>query len=194
MKEKNLRHLGIIFLFLLASCSLITSKKMSQSDACSILDAKRSWKRAINKTTQRWNVSPGLQLSFILTESNFRPRAKTDRTYIFGFLPSGRLSSAYGYAQAIDATWETYQRKSGNRLSSRTDFADSVDFIGWYTNETTKKLNIPKSDVFNQYLAYHQGHAGFKRGHYKKKPNLISVAKRTQLNAKKFNQQLKNCR
>ena len=166
---------------------------MSQDDACSILESKRSWKRAVSKTYKKWNVSPGMQLSFILTESNFRSRAKTDKKYIFGFFPTGRLSSAFGYAQVIDSTWEDYQKKTGNRFSSRTNFSDSVDFIGWYANETTRKLNVPPGDVFNQYLAYHQGHRGYKRGDYKKKPNLIAAAKRTESNAGKYNKQLKNC-
>ena len=186
----------IFFIFLLVivnSCSLISRKNFSQDHACSILDSNRSWKRAVTKTTQKWGVSPGMQLSFILTESNFRPRAKTQKTYFLGFFPTGRLSSAFGYAQAIDSTWETYQKKSGNRFSSRTSFSDSVDFIGWYATETNRKLKLRKSDVFNQYLAYHQGHAGFKRGTYKQKPNLIKAAKRTQNNAIKYNSQLKNC-
>jgi hypothetical protein len=179
---------------MLPNCSLMTSKTMSQNDACSILESKRSWKRAVGRTQAKWGISAGMQLSFILTESNFRSRAKTDKTYIFGFFPTGRLSSAFGYAQAIDATWEDYQKKSGNRFSSRTNFSDSVDFIGWYVNETSKTLNISKSDIYNQYLAYHQGHRGYKRGSYRSKPNLISAAKRTEANASKFNKQLKNCR
>lgn len=167
---------------------------MSQQDACSIIEAKRSWKAALLRSQTQWNISPGMQLSFILTESNFRPRAKTPKKYFLGVFPTGRLSSAFGYAQAIDSTWEEYQKNSGNRFSSRTDFSDSVDFIGWYANKTTKKLKIPKSDVFNQYLAYHQGHNGYLRGGYKNKPNLLKVARKTENNARIFNLQLQNCR
>ena len=135
-----------------------------------------------------------MQLSFILTESNFRPRAKTQKKYFLGIFPTGRLSSAFGYAQAINSTWEEYQKKSGNRFSSRTDFSDSVDFIGWYANETKRKLKISKADVFNQYLAYHQGHKGYERGAYKSKSNLVNAARRTENNARKFNIQFQNCR
>ena len=184
--------LGITLI--LSSCSLIPSKKMSQHDACSIIDAKRSWKTALLKSQEKWNISPGMQLSFVLTESNFRPRAKTPKKYFLGFFPTGRLSSAFGYAQAIDSTWEEYQENSGNKFSSRTDFSDSVDFIGWYSNETKRKLKISKSDVFSQYLAYHQGHQGYKRGTYKSKSNLLKVARRTENTARKFDTQLQNCR
>ena len=157
---------------MVSSCSLLPSKKMSQDDACSIIEAKRSWKTALLRSEAKWNISPGMQLSFILTESNFRPRAKTPKTYFYGFFPTGRLSSAFGYAQVIDSTWEEYQKLSGNRFSSRTSFSDSVDFIGWYANETKRKLKLSKSDVFNQYLAYHHGHRGYIRGGYKDKPNV----------------------
>ena len=179
---------------IMGSCSLISSKKMSQEDACSIIEAKRSWKSALLKSEAKWNISPGMQLSFILTESNFRPRAKTPRKYFLGVFPTGRLSSAFGYAQVIDSTWREYQKKSGNKFSSRTDFSDSVDFIGWYATETKRKLRISKSDVFNQYLAYHQGHKGYERATYKNKPNLLKAAKRTETNARKFNIQFQNCR
>lgn len=188
-----MRFILIFLLFTPVSCSLISKNKMSQDDACSIIENKRSWKRAVLKVEQKWQISPGMQLSFILTESNFRPRAKTPKKYFLGFFPTGRLSSAFGYAQAIDSTWEKYQEDTNNRFSSRTNFADSVNFIGWYANETNYKLAIKKSDVFNQYLAYHQGHRGYKSGAYKAKKNLIDVAKRTEKNAFKFNSQLKSC-
>ena len=189
-----MRLLIILLLTISSSCSFISKNKFSQDHACSIIESKRAWKRAVLKSWQKWGISPGMQLSFVLTESNFRPRAKTPKTYFLGFFPTGRLSSAFGYAQAIDSTWDSYkQSSSGNRFSSRTDFSDSVDFIGWYAHKTTKKLNIKKSDVYNQYLAYHQGHQGYLRGSYKNKPNLLAVAKRTKKNAEKYNLQLKNC-
>ena len=30
-------------------------------------------------------------------------------------------------------------------------------------NKTEEKNGVPKSDAYNQYLAYHQGHAGFEK-------------------------------
>ena len=188
-----MRFIIVCTVLLLSSCGFRSPGPIMQSDACSLLETKRSWNRAVNNTSKRWNISPGLQLSFILTESNFRPRAKTPKTYFLGIVPTGRLSSAFGYAQAIDSTWKNYQKSSGNRYARRTNFSDSVDFIGWYTNETTRKLNIPKSDVFNQYLAYHQGHKGYSKGAYKNKKALLAVANRTDKNARKYNAQLKTC-
>ena len=68
----------------------------NQGDACSIIKQKKSWRSALKKTERKWGISPGMQLAFIKTESNFRPTARTQRKYIFGLIPSGRISSAYG--------------------------------------------------------------------------------------------------
>ena len=46
------------------------------------------------------------------TESNFRPTARTQRKYVFGLIPSGRISSAYGYSQALDGTWKEYKKST----------------------------------------------------------------------------------
>ena len=190
---KSIHSFLILLIFFSASCGMRPSVPSNQENACQIIKFRNSWIRAINKTYKKYGISAGMQLSFILTESNFRPRAKTSRKYFLGLLPSGRLSSAFGYAQVIDSTWEWYQKSSGNRFSSRTSFADSVDFIGWYANQSESKLGISKSDVYNQYLAYHQGHKGFSLGKFKDKPNLINAAKTTEKNAKKFNRQLRHC-
>ena len=165
----------------------------NQEDACSIIKQKKSWKSALRKTEKRWGVSPGFQLAFIKTESNFRPTARTQRKYFLGLIPSGRISSAYGYSQALDGTWKEYKKSTGNRYHRRSNFAHSTNFIGWYAHKTKNLLGISKNNTYLQYLAYHQGHAGFKTGAYKKKKNLLDVAKKTSYNKKKFDKQLKKC-
>ena len=184
----------ITFVFFIASCSSWSTVPTDQKNACNIIKDKRSWYRALQRTEKKWNVSKGTQLSFILTESNFRPRAKTQRKYIFGFIPSGRLSSAFGYAQVIDSTWEWYKDSTNNRYASRTSFRDSTDFVGWYITQSNKKLKLRKNDVYNNYLAYHQGHQGFKNKSFINKPNLIAVAKKTEKKSIIFDKQLKKCK
>ena len=73
----------------------------NQEDACSLIKQKKSWRSALRKTERKWGVSPGMQLAFIKTESNFRPTARTQRKYFLGLIPSGRISSAYGYSQYL---------------------------------------------------------------------------------------------
>jgi hypothetical protein len=104
-----------------------------------------------------------------------------------------RVSSAYGYAQVKDDTWDWYKSKTGNWGADRDDYADAVDFMGWYSTVSQKTLGISKWDAYNQYLAYHEGHGGWKRKTYNKKKWLIGVARKVEANAKQYSTQLKRC-
>ena len=53
---------------------------------------------------------------------------------------------------------------------------------------------MTKSNVYRQYLAYHQGHAGYASGRYKSSEALMAVAKRTASTASLFERQLRNCK
>ena len=184
------------FIFVLCNFVIITGcagVPKNQENACSILEQKKRWRSALKKTERKWGVSPGMQLAFIKTESNFRPTARTQRKYFLGLIPSGRISSAYGYSQALDGTWKEYKRSTGNRSHRRSNFAHSTNFIGWYVNKSNRLLGISKNNAYLQYLAYHQGQAGFKTGAYKNKSGLLKVAKKTSYNKKIFDGQLKKC-
>ena len=102
-------------------------------------------------------------------------------------------SSAYGYPQAKDETWSDYQSKSGNYFASRDNIADACDFIGWYSQSSFQKLGIQKNDARNLYLAYHEGHGGFKRQTYNQKPWLLTISSKVAQRAQQFQQQLRAC-
>ena len=181
----------MIFVFV-SSCSVGSRTPVDQNDACSILKDNRSWKRYLIKTHKKWNVKPSLVLSFIKTESNFRPRARTQRKYFLGLVPTGRISSAYGYAQALDGTWERYEKATNRRFARRNKFSDAVDFIGWYVNKTTTLLKIPKNDAYRQYLAYYKGWGDYKN--YSKDKKAIIYARSVKETASKYRKQLTLCR
>ena len=82
---------------------------------------------------------------------------------------------------------------TGNRWADRDDFEDVVDFIGWYGDITHRKLGVSKWDAYRQYLAYHEGHGGYKRGSYKKKGWLLKVARRVDDRSKAYHAQLQAC-
>ena len=124
-------------------------------------------------------------------ESDFDWLAKPQRKKIFKIIPYKRLSSSVGYSQAIKGTWKQYKKETGNKLARRTRFKDSVDFIGWYTNKTTKILSISKKDAFRQYLAYHEGWGNYK--YYKKNKKVIALAKRVKIQSDKYQSQLNKC-
>ena len=112
---------------------------------------------------------------------------------MFGIIPGSRPSTAFGYAQATNPTWNWYKLRTGNKNASRANFQDVTDFIGWYSEQSEKMLGISKKDFYNQYLAYHEGQNGWKNKSFNSKKWLLDVAKKVESDANKYNNQLKEC-
>jgi hypothetical protein len=106
----------------------------------------------------------------------------------------GRQSTAYGYAQAIDGTWEDYQRETGKRGARRDRIDDATDFMGWYMAKTVEKNGVALEDTRNQYLAYHEGHSGFARASYNEKSWLVRISSEVASRAAMYQVQLASCR
>ncbi len=140
-----------------------------------------------------WGTPINVAMAFVNQESAFRHNARPPKDYLLWFIPWGYVSSAYGYAQAQDPAWNEFQAKTGYG-GARTNFDDSLMFIGWYTNRTRQELGISLWDPYNQYLAYHEGRGGYRRGSYKHKPGVMRVARKVEHQAKEYGWQLKKCR
>ena len=177
---------------LLSACS--SSPPRDTGNACSIFTEKDDWYEAAQDAYKKWGVPIHVQLAIIHQESRFRQDAKPPRDKLFWFIPWFRKSSAYGYAQVKDSTWDWYKRETGNSWADRDDFEDAVDFIGWYCNLSHRKLGISKWDAYRQYLAYHEGQGGYQRGTYKSKAWLIKVAHKVDDNARRYRAQIGKCR
>ena len=189
MKNKFYNY-TLIFIFIsLLSCSSIPK---NTSDSCSIFDEKYFWYKHTKKVEKEWGTPIYIQLAIIKMESDFDWLAKPGRTKIFKVIPYKRLSSSFGYSQAIKGTWEQYKKETGNKLASRVRFKDSVDFIGWYTNKTETILKISKKDAFRQYLAYHEGWGNYK--YYKKNKKVIKLAKKVEKQSNIYKNQLNKCK
>ena len=106
----------------------------------------------------------------------------------------GRQSSAFGYSQALDGTWEEYLQETGKRRAQRDDIRDATDFMGWYMVGTQRDLAIPLWDAHNQYLAYHEGRSGFRRGSHNGKAWLLRVAAEVGKRSLVYQGQLASCR
>lgn len=87
---------------------------------------------------QRWGAPVQVPMAMMYQESSFKHDALPPRYYFLGFIPWGRVSSAYGYAQAKDETWADYKREAGGWGASRDDFADALDFMGWYIQKSQR--------------------------------------------------------
>lgn len=181
---------SLFFLFVVA-CRTIEPYMLA--DSCILFKEKKNWYKATIKSYNKWSVPISLQLAIINQESSFQQFAKPKRKIFLGFIPGKRPSSAFGYAQVTDPTWNWYKLRTGNINASRANFIDITDFIGWYVEQTNRILGLSKKDAFNQYLAYHEGHGGWKNKSYKSKKWLINAAKNVEINANKYNNQLNKC-
>tara|TARA_B100000405_G_scaffold207384_1_gene145911 strand:+ start:148 stop:750 length:603 start_codon:yes stop_codon:yes gene_type:complete len=188
------KYLILIFGLVFLSGCASNDPPSSTTDVCKIFKEKYSWYKAAKKTEKRWKVPVYVSMAIIEQESSFRADARPERIKLLGFIPWKRVSSARGYAQAVDGTWEMYLKERGGWFSSRNDFEDSVDFVGWYNYKTHKQLSVPLTDARNLYLAYHEGRGGYKRGSYRAKPWLLSVADKVQRQSDRYRIQYNNCK
>jgi len=187
--------LKTVFLFAsaLALTSCISSPPRNISNVCDMFEERRSWYKSAERTEERWGVPVPVSMAFINQESSYESRARPPRTRILWVIPWRRPSSAFGYAQALDSTWDDYRRDTGNNSARRSNFGDAVDFIGWYNANSNRRNNIPLHDAHNLYLAYHEGNTGFERRTYADKPWLLETAARVQSNADRFGVQYMQC-
>lgn len=177
---------------LLQGCA--TPGRVSDIDnACRIFSDNPDWRVAMENTRDRWRTPVHVQLAIMRQESSFRHDARPPRATVLGMPMPWRKSSAFGFSQAKDSTWDWYQTKTGNIFASRDNFADASDFIGWYTDVSHRILGLSKWDAYSQYLAYHEGHGGYRRKTYLKKSWLMSVAQRVKTQSLRYATQLKAC-
>ena len=185
-----------ILVLLLASCGGGGDYKAPRNldDACAILAQRPAYWKAMKKTERKWGIPVSVQMAAIYQESKFVGNARTPHRFALGVIPMGRQSSAYGYSQALDGTWEEYQDEEGGRRSRRDRIEDATDFMGWYMHNSSERLGIPKSDAEAQYLAYHEGRTGYANQSYLGKPWLVEVAAAVGARAVMYESQLAYCR
>ncbi|TNF65563.1 MAG: hypothetical protein EP298_11470 [Gammaproteobacteria bacterium] len=179
------------FVILVAGCA--TAPPKTVKNACAIVNEYPSWYYDALDSYKKWGVPISVQYAIIRAESDFRSDAQPPRDYALGFIPWGRVTSAYGYAQAVDGTWDWYKKSTGNSSASRSDFRDSVDFIGWYSNYISKVTGIKKTDTYHLYVAYWLGPGNYSNGSYKSNRQVLNKAKKVQSWAWQYASQLKRC-
>jgi hypothetical protein len=177
---------------LLAGCAAAPPSNID--DVCSIFEERPKWYREVKDSFQKWRVPVPTMMAIIHQESSFRAKARPPRKKILGFIPGSRPSTAYGYTQALDTTWDIYCRETGNQSAVRSRFGDAVDFVGWYCDRSNKLCGISKHDPYRLYLAYHEGQRGYNRASYRGNRWLLEAADRVSSRASAYNRQLRRCR
>ncbi len=178
-----------------ACASMPTPSNREIADACALLDNNRAWHEALRDSARNWGAPMGFQLAVIKQESSFNADARPprgDRKW-FGLVEGDHISSAHGYSQALDSTWEMYKAQTGKWGASRNSFRDSADFIGWYFSSTGKRTGLGQYDYRNHYLAYHEGATGYMKGTWKKKAWLVDTAGRVASQAARYENQIGQC-
>lgn len=182
----------ILIFTILAGCADRPPRNLD--NICSIYKEKRKWYKASLNTERKWGVPPQIPMAFMHQESKFDGTALPPRKYILWVIPWGRVSSAYGFAQAQTPAWSDYIKDTGNSGAKRNDFSDSIDFIGWYISKTQQVNGVSKWDAYNQYLNYHEGWGGYRRKTYNSKSWLIGVAKKVQTKSSTYSAQYNGCK
>ena len=183
----------LALMLLLVSCGGNYSAPRNLDNACSIVSQRPTYLGAMEQAERRWGVPVHVQMATIYQESKFVGNARTPFRYALGIIPMGRQSSAYGYSQAIDGTWDEYRRGPGRGGARRDRIEDATDFMGWYMAETQNRLGISTFDARNQYLAYHEGRSGYSAGSHNGKAWLLRVADEVATRAETYQMQLIAC-
>ena len=167
------------------------------NNVCRVFDQKNgffeNWRTEAERTERKYGVPVPVLMATLRKESGFQHNAKPPRTLLLGFIPWKRVSSAYGYSQALDATWAQYQQETGNRMAKRNSFSDAIDFVGWYHSKTSDRFGVARSDAYNLYLAYYFGWTGYGRGDWQSKPGLQRYARQAEKMARDYDSQLQQC-
>ncbi|MEO0357212.1 MAG: transglycosylase SLT domain-containing protein, partial [Pseudomonadota bacterium] len=165
----------------------------SLDDACAITDQRRNFLPAFQQAQEEYGVPIAVLMSMMWQESKFKAQARTPNQYALGVIPVGRQSSAYGFAQVLNGTWEEYQQITGRWRARRDNIYDAAQFMGWYMAQSNKEIGLAMNDTRNQYLAYHDGRTGYRRGTWRSKGWLVSIANGLQDRAIMYHTQLQRC-
>lgn len=185
-----IRIIVLTMVLVLTGCATTCPPPKNKENLGCIFKEYPHWYKAAKKTERKWGVPVNVTMAIIYYESAFKGDARPPCKRIFGIPTWQHISSAYGYAQALDGTWDEYLACCSPWFAKRNKFESATDFIGWYSTQARNRLGIPSDDPYNLYLAYHEGLNGFARQSYVKKPWLMAYARKVAVKSQVFQNQL----
>lgn len=191
-------HLSkIVAIGLVLTISACASAPDRINDVCAVFNQRdgwfSDWRHASEQASRRHGISVPVLMATLRKESGFKPRARPPREKLLGFIPWKRPSTAYGYSQALDGTWAEYVTETRNFGARRSNFADAVDFVGWYHAKSADTLGIARTDAYSLYLAYYFGRGGYARGDHRNDPRMQRYARETADMADRYASQMAAC-
>ena len=188
------RAVGVAVAAIIAvSACVSTSTPSNTENICQIFDEKRSWYRSATRSERKWGIPISTMMAVIYKESSFRATVRPPRQKILGFIPGKRKSTSLGYSQAKEETWNDYIQATKNRTASRTNFADSIDFIGWYLNRAVTHLGVAASNTEALYASYHVGLSGYQSGAWRDSPAIRNSIATFQRQVQRYERQIRSC-
>jgi len=163
------------------------------ADACTIRDERPEWYRATRAAARKWDVPPATMLAIVWRESSFRAQARPPRRDGWWIFKGKPISTAYGFSQALDGTWGWYLDEAGAGDARRDHYPHAIDFVGWYMDKSRDELGFAGIDARAHYLAYHQGHGGYRKGRWRRIAWLKRAAAAVDARARLYDDQLFGC-
>jgi hypothetical protein len=176
---------------LLGGCS--SAPPRSPDDVCAIFEERPRWYRSARAAEHEWQLPVHVGMAFVHRESSYVSDARPPRGRLLWVIPWRRPSSAYGYAQATNEAWQDYLRDTRRRFADRDDFADALDFIGWYNHRSARHLGIARHDAYHLYVAYYAGLTGYRRGAWRNDARVRGYARKVADRAARYRAQLARC-
>ncbi len=159
------RIVTVASLLALSACATMPSHI---NNVCAVFDQRNgwfeNWRQMASDASAKYGIPVPILMATIRKESGFNAYARPPRKYLLGLIPWGYVSSATGFSQALDGTWDQYRRETGNLTAQRSSYADAIDFVGWYHATSVARLGIPRDDAYHLYLAYYLGWNAYQRG------------------------------
>ncbi|MDM8515166.1 transglycosylase SLT domain-containing protein [Desulfobacterales bacterium HSG16] len=198
-----LKFRGVRFALIVLLCLMLTNMLRNSGDynvpmvnpdnICEIFATCPQWYKSALTASRKWGIPIPVMMAIMYQESSFRANARPPRSTILFILPGPRPSTAYGYSQALNGTWDRYLTQTGKKHGDRDNFSDAIDFIGWYCYTSFRECGIDKNDVYSMYLAYHEGQRGFMNKTYRKKSWLCDVSRRVRKKRDIYIRQMSEC-
>lgn len=171
------RNLAIPLLLSLSACA---TPPRHIDNVCAVFGQRNGWfddwQQAAYSASAKYGIPVPILMATIRNESGFNAYAHPARKYLLGLIPWGYVSTADGFSQALDGTWDQYRRETGNVTAQRSSFASAIDFVGWYYAKSAALLNIPRDDAYHLYLAYYLGWNAYQFGAWRDNPRVQRYA------------------
>jgi len=192
----------LFFLFVILTLSTLVVSKLNSGEnkstnyvnnACKMLKENPDWYVSLKQSEDKWKTPIHIQLGMIRQESSFQHDAQPIRENKWHEFGDNYQSSAKGYSQALNGTWDHYLKNTNSILKDRASFKDATDFIGWYNDKSNQKNKIGFNNPKALYLNYHEGWRGYKNGTYAKKDFLTKSVSNVVEWSSKYKKQLSSC-